>query len=70
MARDPLPADEYALIRLTHHAVAGERKTAMGHRRGRAASTPECFAIGHAWTEDAAREGGTICLVCQVVRFP
>ena len=33
-------------------------------------SKPECLAIGHAWTEDPAREGGMICIACDAVRRP
>ena len=61
---------DYASIKLTHHATVGERRETLRRRPGRPSSKPECIVIGHSWTEDAAREGGTICLVCQVIRFP
>ena len=69
MARDAEPTD-YATIKLTHHATAGERAETLRRRPGRRSSQPECFVIGHAWTEEPNREGGSICMVCQIVRFP
>ena len=69
MAIDP-DSTEYASIRLTHHATAGERSEALRRRSGKRSTRPECVVIGHAWTEEPGREGGTICLVCQVIRFP
>ena len=64
------PVPGYATLSLTHHAMHRERAEALRRRRGRAKAQPECLSIGHAWKEDPAREGGTICLVCEVVRWP
>ncbi len=61
---------DYASIKVTHHALVRERADALKARPGRSARRPECLAIGHAWTEDPARDGGSICIACQVVRFP
>lgn len=69
MAPPAPPTQDYATVRVTHHALSRERTEAL-RRPGRRSCRPECLVIGHAWTEDAAREGGAICLVCQVVRFP
>ena len=69
MSRDPDPTD-YASVEITHHAMIRERTEMLRKRPGRRSPQPECLVIGHAWTEDSAREGGTICLICQVVRFP
>lgn len=60
---------EYASIKLTHHVAARERESSLKRRAGRRSAKPECIVIGHAWTEEPGREGGAICLVCQVVRF-
>lgn len=60
---------EYASIKLMHHAAASEREDRLKRRSGRRSVKPECMTIGHAWIEEPGREGGTICLVCQVVRF-
>lgn len=68
MTSDPDPT-EYASIRLTHHAASRERETALKRRPGRRSTKPECIVIGHAWTEEPGRESGTICLVCQAIRF-
>jgi hypothetical protein len=65
----PIPTD-YAAIRVTHHAIQRERADALRRRPGPKSSKPECLRIGHAWTEDPGREGGLICLACQVVRWP
>ena len=69
MARDPDSTD-YASIKLTHHATTRDREETIRKRPGRRSSRPECLVIGHAWTEDPTREGGTLCMVCQVIRFP
>ena len=69
MANDPDPSD-YASIQLTHHATIRERAELLRQRRGRRSSKPECLVIGHAWTEEPNRDGGSICMVCQIVRFP
>ena len=69
MLSDPDQPD-YATVKLTHHATLGERAEMLRRRPGRRSSQPECFVIGHAWTEEPSREGGSICLVCQIVRFP
>jgi len=61
---------EYGVVKLTHHAAAADRAAAMRRRPGRPLRRPECFVIGHAWSDDPAREGGTMCMVCQVVRWP
>ncbi len=65
-----VPDNDYAIVKVTHHALSRERADTLRNRPGRRSSRPECIVIGHAWTEDAAREGGTICLVCEIVRFP
>lgn len=71
MATKTYDADhEYGLVKLTHHAASGERATELRRRPGKLSRRPECLVIGHAWSEDPAREGGTICMVCQVVRWP
>lgn len=70
MPRKTAPAQDYATIKLTHHALDRERAENLRRRPGPPSRQPECLVIGHAWTEDPAREGGAICLVCQVVRFP
>ena len=64
------PVPDYATIKVSHHALARERAEALRRRPGPKSSKPECYTIGHAWTEDPAREGGSICMVCQVVRWP
>lgn len=69
MASDPDQSD-YASIKLTHHVTIGERAEALRRRPGRRSSRPECMVIGHSWTEESHREGGTICIVCQIVRVP
>lgn len=69
MAQDDEPTD-YASYSLTHHAMSRERAETLRRRPGPRSAKPECFVIGHAWTEDPARDGGTICMVCQIVRFP
>jgi hypothetical protein len=69
MARDPEQPD-YASIKLTHRATIGERAETLRRRPGRRSSKPECLVIGHAWTEEPHREGASICIVCQIVRFP
>lgn len=66
----PSDGDDYASIRLTHHAMATDRADQLRRRPGRRSSKPECLVIGHSWTEDPTRHGGTICMTCQVVRFP
>jgi len=63
-------ASDYARIKVTHHAMHLERAEMLRRRPGPKSSRPECLTIGHAWTEDPAREGGLICMVCQVVRWP
>lgn len=68
MTSDP-DFTEYASIKLTHHAASRERADALKRRSGRKSTKPECLVIGHAWTEEPGREGGTICMVCQVFRF-
>jgi hypothetical protein len=71
MKRKPDPVQaEYASIRITHHAIMRDRAEALRRRPGPKASKPECLRIGHVWTEDPAREGGLICMACQVVRWP
>ncbi|MDP9096396.1 MAG: hypothetical protein M3N26_07600 [Pseudomonadota bacterium] len=70
MPDKPLPPTEYAAIKVTHHALSRERASVLRARPGRRSTRPECLIIGHAWTEDPAREGGTICIACQVVRLP
>lgn len=65
----PDPAHDYGTVKLTHHAAAADRAQLLG-RSKRKRERPECLAIGHAWTEDPARHGGSICLVCHVVRWP
>ncbi len=69
MALDPDTPD-YGTVKLTHHATMGERAETLRRRSGRKSSQPECLVIGHAWTEEPSRHGGSICIVCQVVRFP
>jgi hypothetical protein len=69
MARDTDTPD-YATVKLTHHAAIRERAETLRRRSGRKSSQPECLAIGHAWTEEPNRDGGSICMICQVVRFP
>jgi hypothetical protein len=71
MARktDTLPS-EYATIKVTHHAMQRERAETLRRRPGPKSSRPECLIIGHAWTEDPARDGGLVCISCQVVRWP
>jgi hypothetical protein len=64
-----LPLFEYGTMRVTHHALVRERAEALRRRPGPKSTKPECFTIGHAWIEDPAREGGTICMVCHVVRW-
>ncbi|HYZ62857.1 MAG TPA: hypothetical protein VE650_10420 [Acetobacteraceae bacterium] len=66
----PSLLDDYATIRVTHHALSRERAEMLRRRPGPKSSKPECLVIGHAWTEDPARHGGTICMVCQLVRWP
>ena len=61
---------DYGTIKVTHHARSAERAESLRRRPGPKSSRPECFVVGHAWTEDAGREHGTICMVCQVVRWP
>ncbi len=68
--KNELPDQDGGVVKLTHHAMSRERGEALRRRPGRRSTRPECFVIGHAWTEDTAREGGTICIVCQVVRLP
>ncbi len=71
MPRKPEPpVSDYATVTITHHAMGRERADTLRRRPGRPTTRPECVVIGHAWTEDPAREHGTICMVCQVVRFP
>ena len=71
MPRKPATiGSDYALIKVTHHAVQRERVDTLRRRPGPKSSKPECLTIGHAWTEDPAREGGLICMTCQVVRLP
>lgn len=62
--------DEYAAITVTHHALLHERAEVLRRRPGPKPRRPECLVIGHAWSDDPAREGGSICMVCQVVRWP
>ena len=69
-SKSPAPDAHDGIVTLTHHAVAFDRSEMLKRRSGRKGMQPECLAIGHSWTEDAAREGGTICLVCHVVRWP
>lgn len=71
MSRRPgPPTPDYASVAVTHHALGRERAETLRRRPGPKSSKPECLVIGHAWTEDPGREGGTICMVCQVVRWP
>ena len=71
MARKTPPAPAgYASISVMHHAVHRERAEVLRRRPGPRSAKPECMVIGHSWTADEAREGGLICMVCQVVRFP
>jgi hypothetical protein len=68
--KPPEPSlSDYATVRLTHHALSRERAERL-RQRGPRSRQPECLVVGHAWTEDAGRHGGTICLVCQVIRWP
>ena len=66
---EPFAAD-YATIKVTHHAMWRERTESLRRRPGPRSQRPECLVIGHAWTEDAVREGGAMCMVCQIVRWP
>lgn len=68
--RRKTPLDEYGVITVTHHAVMRERSEFFRHRPGPKPRRPECLIVGHAWTDDPARDGGSICMVCQVVRWP
>ncbi|MDP9095254.1 MAG: hypothetical protein M3N26_01640 [Pseudomonadota bacterium] len=68
MTSDPA-SNDYASINLTHHATSRERENMLKRRPGRRSTKPECVVIGHAWTEEPGREGGTICIVCNVVRL-
>lgn len=71
MPRKATPSiDAYASVRLTHHVLVQERGEALRRETRKRRPTPECLVIGHAWTEDSGREGGSICMVCQVVRWP
>lgn len=71
MPREPkTPVLDYATVKVTHHALGRERAETLRRRPGPRSSRPECLVIGHAWTEDPARDGGAICMVCQVVRWP
>lgn len=64
------PALDYATLTVTHHALGRERAETLRRRPGPRSSRPECLVIGHAWTDDPAREGGMICIACQIVRWP
>ena len=64
------PQPDYATVRLTHYATFRERADRLRQHPRRRACEPECLTVGHAWTEDPGREGGTMCMVCQVVRWP
>ena len=71
MPRKPTPLlQDYATVRVTHHALLRDRAETLRRRPGPKSSKPECLVIGHAWTDDPARHNGTICMVCQVVRWP
>ena len=59
-----------ALIKMIHRALQRERDETLRRRPGPRSRRPTCLVIGHAWTEDPTREGGTICMACQVVRWP
>ena len=61
---------EYGRVTLTHHATSSERAAMLKRRPGPRSRRPECLVIGHSWTEDPARHGGSICITCQVVRWP
>ena len=63
------PDSGYATLSVTHYAIHRERADSVRRRRARPSTKPECLSIGHAWTEDAARHGGQICIVCAAVRF-
>jgi hypothetical protein len=71
MTRKPsVPTSDYATVKLTHHATLQERGEHLARRPGPRSRRADCLVVGHAWVEDAGREGGTICMVCQVVRWP
>ena len=64
------PDHDYGRVTLTHRAASSERARTLKRRPGPVSRRPECLVIGHSWSEDPARHGGTICMVCQVVRWP
>ena len=59
------PDPSHATTPLTHHGWQLERRAQHGRSK-----RPECVVVGHAWTIDPAREGWTLCLVCEVIRAP
>ncbi len=64
------PAAPYATIPVDHHALLQSRGEDLRRRPGPKSRKPECVVIGHAWTGDRDRDGGLICVVCEVVRRP
>ena len=59
-----------AMVKVMHHALWRERAETLRRRPGPRSRRPECVIIGHAWIEDSVREGGVICIACQVIRRP
>lgn len=70
MARKSIePQADFAIVKLHHRAMTAERLAQL-RGRGRKSVVIECRTAGHSWVEDEARHGGTICLVCEAVRWP
>ncbi len=61
------PAD-HAKIPIAHHWVRLDRAEVLRRRPGPRSSKPECVLVGHAWVDEAGRDGWLICLACEAVR--
>jgi hypothetical protein len=61
-------AGEAATIPITHHWVRLDRAELLRRRPGRRSSKPECIVVGHAWVDEAGRDGWLMCLACEAVR--